>query len=151
MENFEFVLQTVTQGKILEMIDIVSQSLQKQNTDILQASKYLASASEALVSLRGEFHSLKETAQNLAESWGIPPSFPQKRARRTKRHFDELCLDERLSNAEKHFKVSVFYAALDISIAQVTHRFQGMQEVAWRFGFLHPQELLVKSDDELYR
>ena len=25
-----------------------------------------------------------------------------------------------------------------------------MQEVAWRFEFLHPQELLLKSDGELY-
>ena len=141
IENFEFVLQT---------INTVSQSLQKQNTDILQASKYLTSLSETLVSLRG-FHSLKETAKNLAQSWGIPPSFPQKRARRTKRHFDELCEDERLSNAEEHFNVSVFYAALDTAIAQVTHSFQSMQEVAQRFGFLRPQELLLKSDDELYR
>lgn len=29
------------------------------------------------------------------------------------------------SNAEEHFKVSVFYAALDAAIAQVTYRFQG--------------------------
>ncbi len=151
MENFEFVLQTVIQSKILETTNTVSQRLQKQNTDILQASKYVASASETLVSLRGEFNSLKETAQNLAQSWGIPPSFPEKRARRTKRHFDELCEDERLSNAEEHFKVSVFYAVLDTAIAQVTHRFHGMQEVARRFGFLHPQELLLKSDDELYK
>ena len=68
----------------------------------------------------------------------------------TKRHFDELCKDERLSHAEEHFKVSVFYTVLDTANVQATHRFQGMQEVAWRFGFLLPQELLLKSDGELY-
>ena len=59
-------------------------------------------------------------------------------------------MGERLSNAETHFKVSVFYAALDTAISQITHRFQGMQDVAQRFGFLRPQELLLKSDGELY-
>lgn len=36
---------------------------------------------------------------------------------RTKRHFDEFCEDESLSNEEEQFKVSVFYAALDTAIA----------------------------------
>ncbi len=62
----------------MEIVNAVSQSPQKQNTDILQASKYLASAAKTLASLREEFHSLKETAQNLAQTWGIAPSFPQK-------------------------------------------------------------------------
>ena len=44
----------------------------------------------------------------------------------------------------------VFYAALHGAIVQVTRRFQGMQEVARRFGFLRPQELLLKSDSKLY-
>ena len=64
-------------------------------------------------------------------------------SRCTKRHFDELCKDDRLSNA------CIFYAAVDTAIAQVTHRFQGMQEVARRFGFLRPQELLLKFDGKL--
>lgn len=37
MDHLEFVLQIVIQGKILETINTVSQSLQKQNIDILQA------------------------------------------------------------------------------------------------------------------
>ena len=53
MENFEFVLQTVIQGKLLETVNVVSQSLQKQNVDILQASEYLAGVSESLAALRG--------------------------------------------------------------------------------------------------
>uniref|UniRef100_A0A8C3G567 Uncharacterized protein n=1 Tax=Cyclopterus lumpus TaxID=8103 RepID=A0A8C3G567_CYCLU len=121
MENFEFVLQTVIQGKLLETVNVVSQSLQKQNVDILQASEYLAGVSQSLAVLRGEFQSLKESAQDLAQSWGISPTFLQKRARRTKRHFDELCEDERLLDPEEHFKVSVFYQTVDIAITQVTH------------------------------
>uniref|UniRef100_A0A8C3A0E6 DUF4371 domain-containing protein n=1 Tax=Cyclopterus lumpus TaxID=8103 RepID=A0A8C3A0E6_CYCLU len=151
MENFEFVLQTVIQGKLLETVNVVSQSLQKQNVDILQASEYLAGVSQSLAALRGEFQSLKESAQDLAQSWGISPTFLQKRARRTKRHFDELCEDERLLDPEEHFKVSVFYQTVDIAITQVTRRFSGMQEVARRFGFLCPRELLSKSDNDMYQ
>ena len=151
MENFEFVLQTVIQGKLLETVNVVSQSLQKQNVDILQASEYLAGVSQSLAALRGEFQSLKESAQDLAQSWGISPTFLQKRARRTKRHFDELCEDERLLDPEEHFKVSVFYQTVDIAITQVTRRFSGMQEVARRFGFLRPRELLSKSDNDMYQ
>lgn len=49
MEIFECVLLTVIQGKILETIKTVPQSLQKHNTDIFQASKYLATAFRPLV------------------------------------------------------------------------------------------------------
>uniref|UniRef100_A0A8C2Z5F3 HAT C-terminal dimerisation domain-containing protein n=1 Tax=Cyclopterus lumpus TaxID=8103 RepID=A0A8C2Z5F3_CYCLU len=127
MENFEFVLQTVIQGKLLETVNVVSQSLQKQNVDILQASEYLAGVLQSLAALRGEFQSLKESAQDLAQSWGISPTFLQKRARCTKRHFDELCEDERLLDPEEHFKVSVFYQTVDIAITQVTRRFSGKE------------------------
>ncbi|XP_063749772.1 zinc finger MYM-type protein 1-like [Eleginops maclovinus] len=124
MENFEFVFQTV-----------------------IQASQYLSSASDSLASLRGEYDSLKEAAQDLAKLRGISPVFPEKRNRRTKTYFDELCEDERLTNAEENFKVSVFYATLDIVVAQVGRRFESMREVARRFGFLRPEELISKSDD----
>ena len=44
------------------------------------------------------------------------------------------------SNAEEHFKVSAFDAALDTAIVQVT-QVSGHARAAWRFGFLRPQEL----------
>uniref|UniRef100_A0A8C3A271 HAT C-terminal dimerisation domain-containing protein n=1 Tax=Cyclopterus lumpus TaxID=8103 RepID=A0A8C3A271_CYCLU len=149
MENFEFVLQTVIQGKLLETVNVVSQSLQKQNVDILQASEYLAGVSQSLAVLRGEFQSLKESAQDLAQSWGISPTFLQKRARRTKRHFDELCEDERLLDPEEHFKVSVFYQTVDIAITQVTRRFSGMQEVSDNDMYQSASALAEQYSDDL--
>ena len=47
--------------------------------------------------------------------------------------------------------MSVFYATLDIIVAQVARRFDSMREVARRFGFLRPQELVSRSDSELYK
>ena len=55
------------QGKLLDSVSAVCQSLRKAELDILQASEYL----ECLATLRGEFPSA------------------------TERHFGELCEDER--------------------------------------------------------
>ena len=37
-----------------------------------------------------------------------------------KRHFDEICEDERLQDPESLFKVNIFYRVLDIIINQLS-------------------------------
>ena len=93
---------------------------------------------------------LKKTATTLANSWGMVVTFKQKRTGRKKRFFDELCEDERLADPENHFKTSVLYACLDIVIAQLTLRFDGMRTVATRFRCIQPSILLNDDDDMLY-
>ncbi|KAJ8382714.1 hypothetical protein SKAU_G00034920 [Synaphobranchus kaupii] len=106
MESFEFVLMTVIQGKVLETVHIVSQALQSKDVDLLQATAMLGNATDTLTQLRGEFDGLKAHAQDLASSWGVHSLFKDRRARRTKRHFSELCEDRRLQDPGEHFRVA---------------------------------------------
>ncbi|KAK1904491.1 52 kDa repressor of the inhibitor of the protein kinase, partial [Dissostichus eleginoides] len=149
MESFEFVLMTVIQGKVLETVNIVSQALQRKDVDLLQATAMLGNATDTLAQLRGEFDGLKAQAQDLASSWGVHSLFKDRRARRTKRHFSELCEDQRLQDPGEHFRVAVFYANIDIVVAQLKNRFVGMSEVAQRFSFLLPRKLLRATDKDL--
>ncbi|KAJ4921149.1 hypothetical protein JOQ06_016520 [Pogonophryne albipinna] len=148
MESFEFVVMTVIQGKVLETVNIVSQALQRKDVDLLQAT-VLGNTTDTLAQLRGEFDGLKAHAQDLASSWGVHSLFKDRRARRTKRHFSELCEDQRLQDPGEHFRVAVFYANIDIVVAQLKNRFVGMSEVAQRFSFLLPRKLLRATDKDL--
>ncbi|KAJ4939019.1 hypothetical protein JOQ06_028482 [Pogonophryne albipinna] len=109
----------------------------------------LGNATDTLAQLRGEFDGLKAHAQDLASSWGVHSLFKDRRAWRTKRHFSELCEDQRLQDPGEHFRVAVFYANIDIVVAQLKNRFVGMSEVAQRFSFLLPRELLHATDKDL--
>ena len=68
-----------------------------------------------------------------------------------KKYFDELCDDERLVDAESHYKNSVFYANLDIVILQLSARFEGLQTVTKHFRCIHPTALASDKDDVLYQ
>ena len=46
--------------------------------------------------------------------------------------------------------MSLFYATVDIATTQLGRRFRGMEEIANRFQFLSPKELLLVKDDDLY-
>lgn len=106
------------------------QGLNSIQNEIKRPPSVLESPVHALVSLR-EFHSLEQTVQKLGQSWRIAPTHKCR-----KRHFDELCEDERLLNVEEHFKVSVFYAYLVTVIAKLTCKFSTMQEVS-DLGFIN--------------
>ena len=69
-------------------------------------------------------------------------SFPQKHTRRTKRHVDELCEDERLKCRGALQSVSMLRSSRRCWCAGNT-QVSGHARAARRFGFLHPQELLL--------
>lgn len=99
---------------------------------------------------RGAFDQAKTTAQTLADKWGAQNTFEKVRGRRVKHHFDELCEDERLSNAESFSRVNIFNTNLDIIIHQLSHRFTSMRAISHMFKALHPMTLQLADDDELY-
>ena len=97
--------------------------LKYYKTQTQKAVKLLENTIMILSEYRGAFDQAKTTAQTLAYKWGAQNTFEKVRGRRVKRHFDDLCEDERLSNAESFFKVIFFYANLDRIIHQLSHRF----------------------------
>ena len=64
-----------------------------------------------------------------------------------KKHFDELCQDERLRSPEQLFMNDVFYDSLDIVSNQIRHRFEGLTVVS-SFDVLQPRTLLSLPDSE---
>lgn len=106
---------------------------------------------EELERYRHEFENLKIEANSVAEKWSITPEFSKTRQRKVKRHFDELCVDERLQDPESLFKVNIFYQVLDIIINQLKSRFLPMNEIVSNFSVLKPSTLKVLNDTDLLK
>lgn len=71
--------------------------------------------------------------------------FEAKRARKVKRHFDELSE----ADTESNFRVNVFNVCLDIIIQQLSRRFSSLNGTASMFEAIHPNTLLQAGDEEL--
>ncbi|OCT96206.1 hypothetical protein XELAEV_18013881mg [Xenopus laevis] len=150
LEAFEFIFIIVLQSKILDHINSISKMLQSEKMDLSKAAHLICNAKEDLRKYRSNFEDAKQNAILLAEKWGIATKFENKRIAKVKRHCDELCQDERLEDPETRFKTEIFYGSLDIIIAQLTSRFNGMTTVVERFRLLHPHVLAMEKDDELF-
>ncbi|MCP3853077.1 MAG: hypothetical protein GY694_23035, partial [Gammaproteobacteria bacterium] len=118
--------------------------------DLFDATSMLEAALTSIKNARDKFEDIKIEAVTLARTWGTDTKFKQKRISRKKRLFDELCEDERLTDAEQHFKTSVYYTCMDTVISQLTCRFEGMRTVAERFRCIHSSALLADDDDRLH-
>uniref|UniRef100_A0A8C5QMR9 Zinc finger MYM-type protein 1 n=2 Tax=Leptobrachium leishanense TaxID=445787 RepID=A0A8C5QMR9_9ANUR len=147
MESFEFVLLVVLQTKIFSHVNIISKVLQSKDMELSSAVQLIQNAVTALSTYRDHFEEAKETAAALAEKWGISAEFTNKRIKKVKRHFDELCMDQRLADPEERFKTTVFYRCLDIITNQLSDRFKGMNAVFHRFKIIQPAMLASESDE----
>uniref|UniRef100_A0A1Y1MVW0 DUF4371 domain-containing protein n=1 Tax=Photinus pyralis TaxID=7054 RepID=A0A1Y1MVW0_PHOPY len=141
LENFETVVIIVMEYKILSITKIVTNALQSKNQDIERASKLLKSAKEDISRIRENFSEIVNEAADSARSWGIQPHFKNSRLRRVKKQFDELSSDERLTNSQENFRVSVFNLTLDVIISQIENRFKGLNSIVERFKVLFPSVL----------
>uniref|UniRef100_A0A3B4ZPX6 DUF4371 domain-containing protein n=1 Tax=Stegastes partitus TaxID=144197 RepID=A0A3B4ZPX6_9TELE len=114
ISKFSFIFLVNIQTKILEGINAASQLLQAKDADILKASTLLQNAVSVLMEFREQFDEAKSAALALATKSGSQTQFNATRARKVKRHVDELSQDSRLTDAESNFRVNVFNACLDI-------------------------------------
>ncbi|KAI4811152.1 hypothetical protein KUCAC02_014070 [Chaenocephalus aceratus] len=148
ISTFRFLFLVNMQTKILESINCASQLLQAKDADILKASTLLQNAISVLVEYRGQFDEAKSATLALATKWGSQTQFETTRARKVKRHFDELSEDSRLTDAESNFRVTVFNACLDIIIQQLSQRFTSLNATVNMFEAIHPNTLLLQAKDE---
>ncbi|CAL8324509.1 unnamed protein product [Boreogadus saida] len=98
---------------------MVLKMLQRKDADIQKAVCLIQNAVQGLTTYREDFTEVKRSAQAVAQKWGVRCEFTQVRARRVRRHYNDLCEDERLSDPESNFRVNVFNASLDIIINQL--------------------------------
>lgn len=151
LSKFSFIFLVNMQTKILECINAASQLLQAKDADILKASTLLQNAISVLMEYREQFDEAKSATLALASKWGSQTQFKTTRARKVKRHFDELSEDSRLTDAESNFRVNVFNACLDIIIQQLSQRFTSLNGTVKMFEAIHPNTLLKAGDEDLYQ
>ena len=107
---------------LLQTINAASKALQSKAIDLSNASTRLQACLEDLEKYRNEFGVLKTQSNSIAKKQSINPEFPKTRQRKVKRHFDEICEDERLQELKSLFKVNIFYRVLDMIINQLRLR-----------------------------
>uniref|UniRef100_A0A6P7FT20 Uncharacterized protein LOC114333770 n=1 Tax=Diabrotica virgifera virgifera TaxID=50390 RepID=A0A6P7FT20_DIAVI len=100
--------------------------------------------------MREQFDDFVCEATTICNRWGIQPGFSQKRQIKSKKHFDELCEDERLQESESCFKVTVFLPMIDIFCSQIQARFLGMKSVLDTYKVTFPEFLSKASESEIH-
>lgn len=79
---------------------MASKALQSKAIGLSNAPKRVQVCLEELEMYRHEYEDLKTEANSIAVKWSIMPEFPKTRQRKVKRHFDEICEDERFQDPE---------------------------------------------------
>ena len=108
---------------------------------------HLSSASLHLSNNHCQFAEVKNEATNVCAKWGVLAKFEQKRISKTKRHFDELSEDTRLTDTEELFRVNVFNVTVDTFTTQLQQRFFAMKYLAEKFSVSNP-DVLAQSNDQ---
>jgi hypothetical protein len=145
MENFRTVILNVFQCKVNNIINPVSQLLQKDDQDISCSSAMLQRDINPMKSLRCLFQEVHDEAVKLAGVWCVNSALCEKRIPRVPRQFDENAVDQRLQDPVKSFEINVFIASIDIMVTQLESRFAGAKKVAATFQCLSPQFLSSNS------
>ncbi|CAB4036455.1 Hypothetical predicted protein, partial [Paramuricea clavata] len=149
IDKLEFVIFIVMWERVLRAINSASKELQSQKINLSVASRLLNCALSEHVILRSFWNSVLLTATALAQFWSSSVTFENKRNRKTKRFFDELSTDRRLTDPEEAFKVNVFYQTVDNAIMQLKQRFEGQKMVTSLFSCLHPQNMSQLKSPQL--
>nr|CAI5869191.1 unnamed protein product [Callosobruchus analis] len=151
LESFDFLVLVTFLSSLFEIINPVSTALQHENNDLQKSSILLSNLLNRLCQLRNQnsFNSLLNESKDLAKEWGVTTVFKNSRRKITKRFFDELSQDERISDPESYFKVNVYYCCLHILISQTKERFQSLCNLSSIFEILQPEKLLSSSSEEI--
>lgn len=149
IKTFDFIITLSLITNILSLTNQATKVFQATKTDLVEAANILENICNDLNILRKNFDTFLEESKCVAEKWGIPPIFEDKRKRTIKNHFDELAVDHRFADSVEIFKIKIFYRAIDMAYNQIVNRFKGMQTVANLFKFLQPIELLSKTEKSI--
>ena len=79
LEKFEFIFLVVMQCKILDCVDLVSKTLQKEDMDLSQAVDLLKTLHENLQAIRNFYGETKKEAKYVAKFWKVKAIFEKKK------------------------------------------------------------------------
>lgn len=140
LKNFKFMCCLIIWHNILFKINIVSKLLQKENFNILEASKCIRNLLDYFREMRSErgFEGIVVDARELAEVLDVDPEFvAQQRLRPRRRgraqvNVAEISLDEKLI-----FRNDLFYFICDQTICSLQERFEQLESYSNLFGILN--------------
>nr|CAH7759975.1 unnamed protein product [Callosobruchus chinensis] len=141
--KFDFVASLVMWYNIFYEINITSKLLQTKEFDLSAATEQLHQTKTYLEKSRsGEgFEKMLVDAREVAEDLDIPATFDQistvTRFRKKKRQFSYEGRDEPIEDPKQRFEVTFYFPILDTAISSVKERFNQLQEINSKFGFLY--------------
>lgn len=137
MKKLEFIAFTCFWYAILKQIDHVNKFLQREDLTIDKAAGNIQGLLNFMKNSR-DFSSSEAIceAKFIADNNDVPVSFSEKRKRKKKKMFDELCEDQasEFSN-EDLFRMSLL-EILDRIITELSTRFTALENINNKFGFL---------------
>ena len=114
----------VVQSKILKIVNIPSKAMQCKIIDLISAHKLLQNAAKDIAQLKISFDAVLNKSSTIASTWGLPRQFLNKRAKKTKVHFDKISEGITLSDPKKRFWAAVIFPMMDILSCQLNNRFE---------------------------
>lgn len=138
IETFEFKFLLVMWRELLTKINILSNYLQNPSFTISTASSMIKSTQKYIESIRNEtsFCKFKGETLKVANKCQTSTDFVNKRVRRTKTFHEENQRDFVIESAEDRFKISVFYATLDVFMQTLCNRFSDFNSLCQKFSCL---------------
>lgn len=114
VECFDFVFILAMMRKILEATHGISKLLKSPQCDLSKANDLIKASHEKFQIMRNEYDSIRDTAVSMAKAWSIKDHFEDRRLKKAKRLFDEICHDE----SPVPFRVKVFLVTVDRACGQ---------------------------------
>lgn len=153
MNSFEFLLLALIWFRILQCLDDRNKILQLANITIDEEAKHIKSLTKEMEHLRGSWQNILDEARLIAPGLECEQEFKNTTWQKRKRklfHDEQAESLHTFPSPEEHFKVNVFYIALDNLIGQLQERFKHCAEITERFSLiLNPKENCLTSTIEL--
>ncbi|KAK9757274.1 hypothetical protein RND81_01G153200 [Saponaria officinalis] len=148
--SFEFLVSIIIWYEILYFVNEVSKQLQSKNMVIDVAILQINALISSFEKYRETgFSKAMEAARHIAKDINIDPSFPKRRERHRKKHFDENSNDSSRLSEEESFRVNYFLYLIDQAISSLKIRFEQYQEFESIFGFMFSTDKLNSIDDSM--
>lgn len=148
-ECFDFILMLEFQFEVMQKVQLLSKLMQSSDVDLETVSLKLKQVKTDFIDLRKHFNEVVSNAKVLAQEWKIDTTLKSHRQNVAKRFFDEIASDTVFSSELQKFKITVFYASLDIIIAQISNRFTSFENTVQPFMFLNPIYLSNVTKEDL--
>ncbi|GBM71087.1 Zinc finger MYM-type protein 1 [Araneus ventricosus] len=153
VKSFKFVASVVIWHSILFRVNIISKMLQSETIDVSTAVEMIGKTRQGMIEMRFEkgFQQALVDARDLCDSLEIESEFSQEseiRPRKKRKQFDYESQDEAPLSPKRRFKQSFYFYILDVTISSLQERFEQLNAVNEKFGFLSNIKK-VKQDEIL--